>query len=193
MVSDQRLSWAADRKMAIREMAEVSSWLWASLSSSWDCFESFSPLCFSVYIFDCFGSSAVTCGYFLFVLDLPHAFLKLFLLMKSCFCHFVSCPMSCLGYKPTKVPFSMLIFLFTSSWEFDCHIGTFLSYSRPKISHFGFFHDWYFLPFVCFMIYVFSQFIRWWIMFFQNFPNLCNSFFTSILVIFQICFFVHIQ
>ena len=50
MIPDQHLSWAADPEMTIREMAVISSLLWASLSSSRDCLESFSPVCFSISI-----------------------------------------------------------------------------------------------------------------------------------------------
>ena len=238
-----RFHWATDPEMTIREMAVISSLLWASLSASRDNFKSFSPVCFSVSIslpFWLFWDFCCSLRLSSFRFRSALCFFKVASLEEILFRSFCkSCPMSRSRCKPNKISFSMLIYLFTLSWAWvgglegiDASdgvvsladwvsvkftlcvgskllsgdswlsvgrslivtlVGTFLSYSRPKISHFGFFRDLYFLPFVCFTTYFLSKFTRWWIIFFHIFPNFYNSIFTSILVLFRIGFSVRNQ
>ena len=106
MICDWRLSLAADPEMATREMAAISSLLWASLSSV--CislrFWLLRNFCCCLRLISiCFRSAL-----YFFKVASPDE-----ILFRS-FCE--SYPMSRLRYKPTRISFSMLIFLFTSSW-----------------------------------------------------------------------------
>ena len=102
-----RFSWATDPEMTIREMALISSLLWASLSASRDCFKSFSPVCFSVSIslpFWLFWNFCCRLRLSSFVLGLPYAFLNLLHLMKSCFGHFVKA-VRCLAHDVSQLKY----------------------------------------------------------------------------------------